>query len=86
MLENYNLKNSNECVDNLDVNINDANEGMDATLVEVYRKDDLILYECVGEDFGQTISDDVLSEIFPDFEIDPRKNYLIEKDGEIYFE
>ena len=33
-----------------------------------------------------SVSDEIINELFPEFETDPRKYYLIEKDGEMYYQ
>jgi len=85
MLEKYNLNSLTKEIEDLDLDINEANEDIDVSLIEVYRKEDLILYECINET-EPTISNDIIAELFPNFEIDPMKRYLIEKDGEIFIQ
>jgi hypothetical protein len=54
-------------------------------LNEVYRKDDLILYEYEDEDIGPSVSEEIIHELFPEFDIDHKKYYLLEKNGEIFY-
>lgn len=86
MLENYNLKSVNEELKKFDINDVDVNENDETQLTEVYRKGDLVLYEYDNDDIGPSVSIDVIEEIFPTFKINPMKYYLLEKNGEIYFE
>ena len=66
---------------NIDVNENEP----ETMLNEVYRKDDLILYEYEDEDIGPSVSEEIIRELFPEFDIDPKKYYLLEKNGEIFY-
>ena len=65
---------------------NDVNEEEGIMLTEVYRKGNLVLYEHEDEDVGSSVSTETVCELFPEYEIDPRKYYLVEKDGEICYE
>ncbi|MBR4392121.1 MAG: hypothetical protein IKT08_08480 [Bacteroidales bacterium] len=86
MFEEFDLKPLSELNEGFDIGETDVNEGDGLKLTEVYRKGDLILYEHENEDIGASISDDTVRELFPEFEIDPQKYYIIEKNGEIYYE
>ncbi len=64
----------------------DASEANHLIIKEVCRKGDLILYEHDDEDIGSSVSDEIINKLFPEFEMDPRKYYIIEKDGELYYQ
>lgn len=86
MLEDTYLKNLNEELENIEVNECDINEDEpQITLKEVYCKGDLILYEYEDDDVGYAVSEDVINELFPNFEVDPLKYYIIEKNGEFLY-
>jgi uncharacterized protein (TIGR02452 family) len=84
--EEFDLKPSSELYEEFDISEVDFSNEDEFKSTEVYRKGDLILYEHEDEDFGSSISDDTIRELFPEFEIDPQKYYIIEKNGEIYYE
>jgi len=83
MSENLNLSQLSEKLEKFDIDVNE-NEP-EIMLNEVYRKDDLILYEYEDEDIGPSVSEEIIRELFPEFDIDPRKYYLLEKNGEIFY-
>lgn len=84
MLENQNLK----PIEEFDIDINDINEDdiiNPIELKEVCRKGNLILYECDDDStIGPLVTEEVVNEIFPEFETDFRKCYLIEDNGKFY--
>lgn len=84
MSENINLSQLSEKLEKFDIDINE-NEP-ETMLNEVYRKDDLILYEYEDEDIGPSVSEEIIRELFPEFDIDPKKYYLLEKNGEIFYQ
>lgn len=83
MSENLNLSQLSEKLEKFDIDVNE-NEP-ETMLNEVYRKDDLILYEYEDEDIGPSVSEEIIRELFPEFDIDPKKYYLLEKNGEIFY-
>lgn len=83
MSENLNLSQLSEKLEKFDIDVNE-NEP-ETMLNEVYRKDDLILYEYEDDDIGPSVSEEIIHELFPKFDIDPKKYYLLEKNGEIFY-
>lgn len=83
MSENLNLSQLSEKLEKFDIDVNE-NEP-ETMLNEVYRKNDLILYEYEDEDIGPSVSEEIIRELFPEFDIDPKKYYLLEKNGEIFY-
>ncbi len=83
MSENLNLSQLSEKLEKFDIDVNE-NEP-ETMLNEVYRKDDLILYEYEDEDIGPSVSEEIIHELFPEFDIDHKKYYLLEKNGEIFY-
>ena len=83
MNENLNLSQLSEKLEKFDIDVNE-NEP-ETMLNEVYRKDDLILYEYEDDDIGPSVSEEIIHELFPEFDIDPKKYYLLEKNGEIFY-
>ena len=73
-------------MEKFDIDETDVNEDDPLIIKEVCRKEDLILYESEDEDMGPSVSDEIINELFPEFEMDPRKYYIIEKDGELYYQ
>ena len=87
MNEKNEFKKVNEELENIEVNECDVNEDEpQVTLKEVYRKGDLILYEYEDDDVGYAVSEDVINELFPNFEVEPLKYYIIEKNGEFLYD
>lgn len=86
MCENFNLKNLNKKIEEFNVSKDDVNKDeMPLELVEVYRKGNLILYEYEDND-NSAISENVINELFPEFETKFGKNYIIEKDGDFFYQ
>jgi len=73
-------------MEKFDIDETDVNEDDQLIIKEVCRKEDFILYESEDEDMGPSVSDEIINELFPEFEMDPRKYYIIEKDGELYYQ
>jgi hypothetical protein len=85
-LKKMGLKSLSKEMEKFDIDETDVNEGDQLIIKEVCRKEDLILYETEDKDMGPSVSDEIINELFPEFETDPRKYYLIEKDGEMYYQ
>ncbi len=85
-LKNLGLKSLSEAMEEFDIDETDVYEADQLIIKEVCRKEDLILYEHENEDMESSVYEDTINELFPEFEIDPRKYYLLEKDGEIYYQ
>ena len=85
-LKKMGLLSLNKEMEKFDIDETDVNEDDQLIIKEVCRKGDLILYEHDDEDIGSSVSDEIINELFPEFETDPRKYYLIEKDGEMYYQ
>ena len=63
----------------------ETGEGLDEIkYYEVYRKGNLILYEFEDANFDSVVSEEIVNEIFPEYETDSTKGYLIEENGEFY--
>jgi hypothetical protein len=86
LCEKHNLKPLSVENEKFGITMDDVNEDDEIMLVEVCRKDGFILYECEDENMGSDVSDETINELFPDFEIHPMKSYMLEKDGEFYFQ
>ena len=78
------LRSLSKEMEKFDIDGTDVNEDDHLIIKEVCRKGDLILYEHEDEDIGSSVSDEIINKLFPEFEMDPRKYYIIEKDGELY--
>ncbi len=85
-LKKLGLKSLSKEMEKFDIDEIDVNEDDQFIIKEVCRKEDLILYESEDEDMGPSVSDEIINELFPEFETDPRKYYIIEKDGELYYQ
>ena len=85
-LKKIGLKSLSKEMEKIDIDETDVNEADQLIIKEVCRKRGLILYEHEDEDIGSSVSDEIINELFPEFETDPRKYYLIEKDGEMYYQ
>ena len=86
MLENYDLKPYKEVLEEYGLAPEDeTGEGLDEIkYYEVYRKGNLILYEFEDANFDSVVSEEIVNEIFPEYETDNAKGYLIEENGEFY--
>ena len=86
MLENYDLKPYKEVLEEYGLTTEDeTGEGLDEIkYYEVYRKGNLILYEFEDANFDSVVPEEVVNEIFPEYETDSAKGYLIEENGEFY--
>ena len=86
MLEEYNLKPYKESVKDCGLNPEEeTGEGLDEIKYqEVYRKGNLVLYEFEDDCFDSVVPEEVVNEIFPEYETDSTKGYLIEENGEFY--
>lgn len=82
----FGLKPLSELTEKFDIDETDVDEGDKLKLTEVCRQGGFVLYEHEDEDVGVSISDDTIHKLFPEFEIDHQKHYIIEKNGEIYYE
>ena len=85
-LKKLGLKSLSKEMEKFDIDEIDVNEDDQFIIKEVCRKEDLILYESEDEDMGPSVSDEIINELLPEFETDPRKYYIIEKDGELYYQ
>jgi hypothetical protein len=85
-LKKLGLRSLSKEMEKFDIDETDVNEGEQLIIKEVCRKEDLILYEHEDEDIGSSVSDEIINKLFPEFEMDPRKYYIIEKDGEWYYQ
>lgn len=85
-LKKLGLKSLGKELGKFDNDETDASEANQLIIKEVCRKGDLILYEYDDEDIGSSVSEEIINELFPEFETDPRKYYLLEKDGEWYYQ
>lgn len=86
MLEEYNLKPYKEILEEygLTPEENDI-EGLDEiNYYEVCRRGNLILYEFEDANFDSVVPEEVVNELFPEYETDSMKGYLIRENGEIY--
>ena len=86
MLEEYDLKPYQEVLEEYDLNPEEeTGEGFDKIeYKEVCRKGNLILYEFEEDNFDSVVPEEVVNEIFPEYETDSTKGYLIEENGEFY--
>ena len=86
MLENYDLKPYKEVLEEYGLTPEDeTGEVLDEIkYYEVYRKGNLILYEFEDANFDSVVSEEIVNEIFPEYETDSAKGYLIEENGEFY--
>ena len=86
MLENYDLKPYKEVLEEYGLTPEDeTGEGLDEIkYYEVYRKGNLILYEFEDINLDSVVPEEVVNEIFPEYETDSAKGYLIEENGEFY--
>ncbi len=84
-LKKLGLRSLSKEMEKFDIDETDVNEDDQLIIKEVCRKEDLILYESENEDMGSSVSDEIINKLFPEFEMDPRKYYIIEKDGEWYY-
>ena len=62
----------------------DCNPGEEITYHEVSRNGNLILYEYEDMTGESIVSKDIVNELFPEYEVELNKGYLIEKDGKFY--
>ena len=63
----------------------ETGEGLDEiNYYEVCRKGNLILYEFEDAIIDSVVPEEVVNEIFPEYETDSTKGYLIEENGEFY--
>lgn len=86
MLEEYSLKPYKEVLEEYDLTPEDeSGKGLDEIeYKEVYRKGNLVLYEFENGVIDSIVTEEIVNEIFPEYETDSTKGYLIEENGEFY--
>lgn len=86
MLEKYDLKPIDETIEEYGLmpDESDCNPDEEIKYSEVYRKGNLVLYEFDNDIMDTIVSEEIVKELFPEYEIKQGKGYLIEENGKFY--
>lgn len=84
MLEKHNLKPIDEMMEEYNLTPDNSENLDDIKYYEVYSKGNLVLYEFDNNIVDSVVSEEIVNELFPEYETKKDKGYLIEENGKFY--